>query len=70
MPQNIAIKLGVIVLVASALLWVGAELTQRIEWILPYTAAASVVLIVLGVLHELWKGKSHPPDSSTEGHQP
>ncbi len=54
-------------LVASALIWAGARLTQQIEWILPYTAAAGAVLIVLGVLYEVRKqgAASATADSST-----
>ena len=64
MPQNIFIKLGVIVLVATALLWAGAQLSQRVEWILPYSAGVSVVLIVLGVIYEIRKKKPSPTEPS------
>ena len=61
MPKNRAIYIGVLVLVASALIWAGAQLTQRIEWILPYTAIAGVVLIVVGVIYEVRKHQTAAP---------
>lgn len=64
MPNNRVIYWGIVVLVATVLLWIGAELTKRIEWLLPYAAAAGVLLIVGGFIFEVWKkrsGGSVPP---------
>lgn len=62
MPNNRVIYWGVVVLVATALLWIGAELTRRIVWILPYTAGAAVLMIVAGFIHEWWRsGRPGPP---------
>jgi hypothetical protein len=55
MPKNRWIYVGVVVIVATALLWIGAELTKRIVWILPYLGGAGVVLLVVGVGIELAK---------------
>ncbi|MCG3153654.1 MAG: hypothetical protein DKINENOH_00244 [bacterium] len=63
MPKNRIIYIGLIVFVASALLWIGAELTKRIDWLLPYTAGAGAgaLLIVFGFLQETWKSRSLKP---------
>ncbi|MCS6775073.1 MAG: hypothetical protein RMJ43_12095 [Chloroherpetonaceae bacterium] len=53
MPRNRLIYYGVIITVASALIWVGAWLARRVEWILPYTGALGVLLTVVGVALEL-----------------
>lgn len=53
MPKNRIIYSGVVVIVATALIWLGAELTKRIEWLLPYTAIAGAILLVTGVAQEL-----------------
>lgn len=53
MPTNKLIYFGVIVIAASALLWVGAWLARRAEWILPYTGIAGVLLVLIGLFLEL-----------------
>lgn len=55
MPTNRLIYFGTLIIAASVLVWVGAELTRRIEWLLPYTAGAGIVLLVAGVLFELYR---------------
>lgn len=57
MPTNKLIYFGVIVIAASALLWVGAWLARRAEWILPYTGIAGVLLVLIGLFLELKKKK-------------
>ena len=57
MPTNKLIYFGVIVIAASALLWLGAELAKRVEWILPYAAIAGVLLVLIGLFMELKKKK-------------
>jgi hypothetical protein len=58
MPNNRLIYFGVVLLVATVLLWIGAELTRRIEWLLPYLAGAAVLLIVIGFVQELWQRRN------------
>ena len=58
MPTNKLIYFGVIVIAASALLWLGAELAKRVEWILPYTGIAGVLLVFVGLFMELQKKKA------------
>lgn len=60
MPQNRVIYWGIVALVGTVLLWIGGELTKRIGWILPYTAAAAVAMIVSGFIYELWKRRAKP----------
>ena len=57
MPTNKVIYIGVIVLAASVLLWLGAELAKRVEWILPYTGGAGILLVLIGMFVELKKKK-------------
>ena len=52
MRNNGLFRVGVLIIVASALIWIGAELTRRIEWILPYTAGAGALFAVLGLFNE------------------
>jgi hypothetical protein len=63
MPNNRVIYWGIVVLVATVLLWIGAELTKRIEWLLPYAAALGVLMVVSGFVYEVWKkrGSSAAP---------
>ncbi|MCL4786596.1 MAG: hypothetical protein KJ070_07345 [Verrucomicrobia bacterium] len=62
MPKNRIIYYGTLVLVATVFLWLGAELTKRIEWILPYTAGLSVAMIVGGFVYEWYRsGRLRPP---------
>lgn len=58
MPTNKLIYFGVIVIAASVLLWIGAELAKRVEWMLPYSGAAGVLLVVIGLFMELQKKKA------------
>ena len=52
MPENRVMYLGIVLIVAAVSLWLGAELTRRIEWTVPYVGGAGVVLVVLGVALE------------------
>ncbi len=69
MPKNRVIYWGIVILIATVLLWIGAELTKRIEWLLPYTGVLGVAMIVGGFVYELWKGragKSNSPPGTGE----
>lgn len=52
---NNIVYLGVLIVVATVMLWVGAELTKRIEWIIPYTGGIGIAMICGGFAYELWK---------------
>jgi len=58
MPNNRVIYWGIVVLVVTVLLWIGAELIKRIEWILPYAAGIGVLMVVSGFIYELWKKRA------------
>lgn len=53
MPTNRFIYLGTLLVAASVLIWLGAELTKRITWFLPYSGAVGAVLILVGLCIEL-----------------
>lgn len=62
--RNRVIDLGVLLVVAAALIWLGAEFTRRVEWILPYVAGLGVALMLGGVGLEVWR-RRRPPVGST-----
>ena len=71
MPDNRIIYYGIVALAATVLLWIGAELTKRIEWILPYTGGVAIAMVVGGFLYEWWKlrsrrGSARTPSDWTE----
>jgi len=57
MPENRLMYFGIVLIVAAVSVWLGAELTRRIEWAVPYVGGAGVVLVVLGVVLEFWKAR-------------
>ncbi len=57
MPKSKVIYTGLILILASALLWVGAWLTKQIEFILPYTGILGILVCILGVVIEIKKSK-------------
>ncbi len=52
MPKNPLIYYGLLVIVGTAAIYVGAWLTQKIEFILPYTLAAGIVMVIAGAFLE------------------
>lgn len=60
MPENRLMYFGIVLVVAAVSVWLGAELTRRIEWTVPYVGGAGVVLIVAGVALEFWKASPRP----------
>lgn len=65
MPTNRWIYMGVLLIIASVLLWIGAELTRRIEWFLPYSGGLGVLSVIIGVGIELRRKKSPSPPSKS-----
>jgi uncharacterized protein YybS (DUF2232 family) len=55
MPENRILYLGIVLIIAAVSVWIGAELTRRVEWAVPYIGGAGVILIVVGVVLEIWK---------------
>lgn len=64
MPRNRMIYVGVLVVAASALLYLGGMLIKLIEWFLPWSAGGGVALILIGLWAELQKNKK--PKSLTD----
>lgn len=62
MPKNRVIYFGILILVASALLWLGAQLTKRIEWMLPYAAGIGLLMVIAGVVYEARNGFGKKPE--------
>ena len=58
MPDNRLMYFGIVLIVAATSLWLGAELTRRIEWTVPYIGGAGVALVILGVALEFWKTRT------------
>ena len=61
MPKNRLMYLGTILIVAAASVWVGAELTRRIEWTVPYVGGAGILLVAIGMAREFWVAKKTTP---------
>lgn len=57
MPENRLMYLGIVLIVAAAALWIGAELTRRVEWMVPYIGIGGIVLVVLGVVLEFTRAR-------------
>lgn len=61
MPDNRLLYIGIVLIVAAASVWLGAELTRRIEWMVPYVGGAGILLVVLGVVLEFWRARKPSP---------
>lgn len=57
MPKNRVIYLGVLVLVASVLLWTGAVVLSKLKDIFLWAGGAGILLIVVGLFLEARNGK-------------
>lgn len=66
MPTNKVIYFGLIVIAASALLWVGAWLAKQVDWLLPYTGIAGIILVIVGMAMEVKKKKAAALASESE----
>jgi hypothetical protein len=62
MPDSRVMYLGIVCIVSAVSLWLGAELTRRIEWTVPYVGGLGVILLVVGVARELWRAKNATSD--------
>ncbi len=69
MPRNRVMYVGVLVLSASALLYLGGVLIKLIEWILPWTAGAGVLLILIGIWMEAQKSRKPKPVETASSQQ-
>ncbi len=69
MPKNKVIYIGILVIVASALLYIAAEFTALVKPILPWTGGAGVLTLLAGVFMELRKNsmaKQEEKDSTSK----
>lgn len=64
MPRNKWIYYGVLLVAASALIYIGGRLISLIEWILPWTAGVGVTMILIGLLTEMQKNNKPASASS------
>lgn len=61
MPRNKLMYIGVLVVAATALLYIGGQIIRTIEWFLPWAAGIGVALILIGLFVEMQKsGKPKP----------
>ncbi len=66
MPRNKMIYVGVLMVAAAALLYIGGLLIRTIEWFSPWAAGVGVALILIGLFVEMRKsGKPKPTLSDT-----
>jgi len=66
-PTNKLLYVGILVVAASALLWVGVQVGKLLEWFLPWAAGAGIVMIVVALVTESRKAArpGPPPPPST-----
>ena len=68
--QNGLIYWGIVLLMASLLLWVGVELATRIEWFLPYAGGIGLSLIAACYLLEIRKARKTRASQRSQPEQP
>ncbi len=72
MPKSKIIYAGILIVAATALMWAGKYVLDKIEYFFPYAFGAGALVIVVGVLFELRKnsvqkgGGGSPPDPSVD----
>ena len=69
MPKNRIIYFGVLLLVITVLLWIGAEFTRRVESLFPYAAGLAVALILAGAIQEVWRAHLRRKSDQGKGGQ-
>jgi hypothetical protein len=67
MPKNKFLYVGLLIVAATALLWLGAELLTKIEYIFKWTLGLGALLIVIGVFMEARKPKEPVAEEPKEG---
>ena len=58
MRMNRMARLGFLLLAAASLLWVGAELTRRFEWLFSYAAGVGALFVLIGISSEVRRYKN------------
>lgn len=64
MPKNKLLYFGLLVVAAAALIYVGAWLTARISFAVPYAIGVGALMIIAGLVMEAKKKKEAPTDGS------
>jgi hypothetical protein len=62
MPKNKLIYYGILIIAATALLWLGYYIMQAAFYALPATAAIGIVMVILGMVMEAKKAKQPEGD--------
>jgi uncharacterized membrane protein YfcA len=65
MPQNKLLYLGLLIVAAAALIYVGAWLTAKIEFAVPYAIGVGAIMIIAGLVMESKKKKAAAEESTT-----
>ena len=68
--QNGLIYWGIVLLMASLMLWLGVQLAKRVEWFLPYSGGLGLSLIAGGYLLEIRKARKARASQSRQPLQP
>lgn len=63
MPQNKLIYFGLLIIVATAAIYVGGKLISQIEWFLPYAAGVGLLVVAAGIVQEAKKKQAPKPDA-------
>ena len=58
MPKNKYLYYGILIVAATALLWVGYQVTNITLMILPWTGAVGAMVIIIGLIIEMQKNKA------------
>lgn len=67
MPKNRFIYAGILLIAASAVLWVAYQILRRVEWSLFGVGIIGVALIVIGLVMEAREGKEALKPGSKPG---
>lgn len=63
MPKNRAIYFSLLLIAASALLFLGWKLTEYVSKVLPYTTAVGILGLIVAVFYEAQAKKNASPNS-------
>lgn len=68
MPKNRFMYAGILLIAASAVLWVAAQILKRVEYALFTVAIIGVILVIVGLVMEAREGKEalKPGEASGE----
>lgn len=67
MPKNRFMYAGILLIAASAVLWVAAQILKRVEYALFTVAIIGVILVIVGMVLEAREGKEALKPADTPG---